>query len=372
MEIFADLLNTGTLAAMFRVATPLTLAALGGLLCMRAGLVNIGLEGQMLIGAFFGIFFVDMSGGNVWIGMLGAMFASMVVGALFALFSVNFRANQIITGIAINLLAAGFTSYGLRAVFDQQGSVRPGAIDKLEPVDIPGLGMIPVIGDIFNKQSPITYITLLLVLVMGILIAKTTFGLKVCSVGENPVAAQSAGISPGWVQWQTSIICGALCGIAGAYLSTEIVSQFSENMVAGRGFNAFTAFIFGNANVLATWLVTLLFAFADAVGIRLELLGLGVSPSIIKMFPFILAILALIASSYVNQLRRSGRIRPRGGRGKKAEVVDPDLPGDGTGATVAAVEEDPDAHVVTPSQVDSPIPPATATKDRLGAEPRQE
>lgn len=360
MEIFAELINSGTLAAMFRVATPLTLAALGGLLCMRAGLVNIGLEGQMLIGAFFGIFFVDISGGNVWIGMLGAMIMSMIVGALFALFSVNFRANQIITGIAINLLAAGFTSYGLRAIFDAQGSVRPGAIDKLEPVDIPGLGLIPFIGDVLNKQSPITYITLLMVIVMCILISRSNFGLRICSVGENPIAAQSAGINPGWIQWQASLICGALCGIAGAYLSTEIVSQFSEHMVAGRGFNAFTAFIFGNANVLATWLVTLLFAFADAVGIRIELLGLGISPSIIKMFPFILAILALIASSYVNQLRRTGRIRPRGFRGK-GHPGESDLPPKDSSAPTRAPEPD-DGTSATPAETAVSTSPTTETR----------
>lgn len=314
METFFDLINSGTLAATLRMATPLTLAALGGLMCMRAGLVNIGLEGQMLIGAFFGIFFVDLAGGNVWLGMLGAIVMGMVVGGLFALFVVQFNANQIITGIAINLLAAGFTSYGLRAIFDVQGSVRPREIFKLEPVDIPVLGSIPVVGDILNKQSPITYITLLVVAAVMVLIAKTNFGLQICSVGENPIAAQSAGINPNVIRWQVSVICGAMCGLAGAYLSTEIVSQFSENMVAGRGFNAFTAFIFGGSNVVATWLVTLLFAFADAVGIRLELLGLGISPSIIKMFPFLLAILALIASSYVNELKRTGRIKPRDGR----------------------------------------------------------
>lgn len=307
MSNLIELLDAGTISAALRMATPLTLAAMGGLLCMRAGVVNLALEGLMLIGAFFGIVFVDISGGNVWIGMLGAMGAGILVSAVLALFIVNFKSNQIIAGIAINTFGLGITSYLIRGIYNQQGAVRPSSIDKLAPIDIPLIKDIPYFGDIISGHSIVTYIAIIVVVIIMIMINKTVFGLKVCSVGESMDAARTAGVNPKRVQWQVILIAGALCGLGGAYLSTEIVSQFSEAMVQGRGFNAFTAFIFGNANPLATWLATLLFGFADAAGIRLELLGLGLSPSIIKMFPFILALLALMASSYTTKLKLEGR-----------------------------------------------------------------
>ena len=305
MDIF---LNPGTWAAMLRIATPLLLAAMGGLICQRAGVFNIALEGFMLMGAFAGIVTVHFASGNVWVGFLGAMAAGTLVSLLFALAAVKLRANQIIAGIAVNMLCLGLTSYLIRALFGAQGSFRPQALQRLGTIRIPGVGDIPFIGQVISGHSIVTYFALLLVLVIWILIHKTSFGLNVCAVGESENAARTAGVKPDGIRWRVIAISGALCGLAGSHLSLVTVSQFSENMVQGRGFTAFTAVVFGNASPAATGLVSLLFGLADAVGLRLEILGAGIPPAIVQMFPYGLALVALTISSYMGKLRRQGRI----------------------------------------------------------------
>lgn len=308
MDMFLD---AGTWASMLRIATPLMLAAMGGALCQKAGVFNIALEGHMLVGAFAGIAVVHYIGGNVWAGMLGAMVFGMLYSIIFALAIVRFRADHIISSIALNMLAVGLTSYLLRSMFDVQGSVRPDAIDKLSPVSIPLIRDIPFFGGILSEQSIVTYVTAAVVIMVYILINKTSAGLNICSVGESVDAARTAGVSPEREQWKVILLCGALCGLAGAYLSTTIVSQFSEDMVQGRGFNAFTAVAFGNANPIATAAVSLLFGLAEAVGIRLELMGTAIPPSIVKMFPYVLAIVALMISSYTGKLKYLGVIKSK-------------------------------------------------------------
>lgn len=296
-----------TLASMIRIATPLMLMALGGLLCQRAGVFNIALEGFALIGAFAGVAFVQISGGNVFMGMLGALLAGTLYSCIFALFVTKFKADNIIASIAMNMLGLGLTSYLLRAVFEVQGRLAPEVIHKLEPINIPFIKDIPILKCI-SGQSIVTYFAILMVVVIYIMLFKTKSGLAICAVGESVEASKTAGIKPYAVRWKVILISGALCGLAGAYLSTVIVSQFSENMIQGRGFNAFTALIFGNAHPVWSVLVTLLFGLADAIGIRIELVGMNISPSIIKMFPFILAILTLAISSYMSKLRVNGVI----------------------------------------------------------------
>lgn len=299
-----------TLASMIRIATPLMLMALGGLLCQRAGVFNIALEGFSLIGAFAAIAFVQISGGSIWIGMLGAIIVGALYSAIFALFVNRFKANNIIASIAMNMLATGLTSYLLRALFDVQGRIAPEKIDKLKMIQIPIIKDIPIL-NCLSGQSIVTYFAIIMVVVIYIILFKTRTGLNICAVGESVDAAMTAGVKPTLVRWKVILLSGAFCGLAGAYLSTTIVSQFSEDMVQGRGFNAFTALVFGNAHPILTALVTLLFGLADAIGIRIELSSLSMSPSIIKMFPFVLAIVALAISSY------SGKLKMKGVIGKK-------------------------------------------------------
>jgi simple sugar transport system permease protein len=302
LDMISDILSS-----MIRIATPIILMALGGLLCQRAGVFNIAMEGFSLIGAFFGVAFVQISGGNVYIGFLGAMVFGLLFSAIFALFVTRFKANHIIASIAMNMLGLGLTSYLLRALFDVQGRLAPDTINKLPLITIPVIKDIPILSSL-SGQSIITYITIILVVLVYIMLFKTKTGLSICAVGESENAATTAGIKPNKVRWLVILISGVLCGLAGAYLSTVIVSQFSENMVAGRGFTAFTAFAFGNAHPIWSSLVGLLFGIAEAIGIRIELAGIALSPSIIKMFPYALAIIALTISSYTNKLKVSGVI----------------------------------------------------------------
>lgn len=297
------LINSSALASMVRISTPLTLAAIGCLLCQRAGITNLAMEGFMLMGSFVGVAAAIFSGGNVWIGMISAMVSGTLLSALFALSIVNLKANQIISGIAINLFSQGLTTFLLRTIFHVQGMISADKLEKLQPIHIPFLDYIPIIGKALNSQTLLTYVAIILIFITYFILFKTEYGLNIRSVGESDEAARTAGINPINIQWSVILISGALSGLAGAYLSTTIVSSFTINMIQGRGFNAFTAVVFGNAHPIAVWLVTLLFGYADAIGIQIELLGTKISPSVIQMFPYVLAIVALSISSGTNKYK---------------------------------------------------------------------
>ncbi len=295
-------------SSMLRIATPLTIAALGCLLCYKTGVLNLALEGIMLVGAFASVAVVIWTDGNVWLGLLGGTIAGGIISMVFGLAVVRFRANHIISSIAINMLGLGMTTYLLRAIFETQGQIRPSTIEKLPLLDLPFLEKIPVIGKALNGQSPITWLAFLLTIACFVLLYKTEFGLNICAVGESEDAARTAGVSPERIRWQVIIIAGLLCGLAGGYISTITVSEFTENMISGRGFTAFTAVVFGGAHPVFVWLVTLLLGYADAVGIQIELVGTGIPSSIVKMFPFILALVSLVIASGTQKLRTSGGI----------------------------------------------------------------
>ncbi|MEZ4509488.1 MAG: ABC transporter permease [Eubacteriales bacterium] len=303
-------------ASMLRIATPLTIAALGCLLCYKTGVLNLAMEGVMLVGAFASVAVVVWTGGNVWLGLLGGTIVGGLIALVFGLAVVRFRANHIISSIAINMLGLGLTTYLLRAIFETQGQIRPPVIDKLPLLNMPILEKIPVIGKALNGQSPITWLAFLLVIACYIMLYKTEFGLNICAVGDSEDAARTAGVSPERIRWQVIILSGLLCGLAGGYIATVTVSEFTENMISGRGFTAFTAVVFGGAHPVFVWLVTLLLGYADAVGIQIELVGTGVPSSIVKMFPFILALVSLVIASGTQKLRSSGRLR----RAKNSET----------------------------------------------------
>lgn len=305
---------TDTLASTIRMATPLLLMALGGLLCERAGVFNIALEGFSLMGAFAAVAVVQFTGGSVWAGLLGAAVVGAVYSALFALFITKFKTNHIIASLAINTLAAGATSYLLRTMFDVQGAYSPDTIRKLDMIQIPVIKNIPILSCI-SGQSILTYFAIVMTILIYVMLFKTKTGLNICAVGESEDAAKTAGVRPALIRWQVTLASGALCGLAGAYLSVISVSQFSENMVQGRGFNAFTIEVFARAHPVAAAFVSLLFGFADAIGIRIELMGMKISPSIIDMFPYMLAIFALAISSYTTKRKVQGVV----GHKKKKE-----------------------------------------------------
>lgn len=307
---------TDLLASTIRITTPILLMAMGGMICERANVFNIALEGMALIGAFFAVAFVQFSGGSVWVGLLGAMIAGMVYSAIFAFFITKLKANHIITSIALNTLASGLTQFLLRAMFGVQGTYTPSVIHKLNNIEIPGLNKIPILSAL-SGQSIVTYAAILLVIGLIIFLYKTKPGLHLWSVGESEDAARTAGVNPVLTKWKAVLFSGAVCGLGGAYLSIISVSSFTKDMVAGRGFTAFTAYTFGGAVPLGSALASLLFGFAEAVGIRIELIGSSIPSSVVDMFPYVVALIALAYSSYMKKRRMTG-IAKAGRTRKKA------------------------------------------------------
>ena len=285
------------ISASVRIATPILLAAMGGILCFRAGVFNIGLEGLMLIGSFAGIAGVMFGGGSVWIGFLISMIAGVLVAGLYAYITVHLHANQIVVGIAINLLALGLTSFLLKSVFHTSGALHPEHINKLTEIELPLIGLI------IGKQSIITYFAIVAVFIIQFVLKRTHIGIAIQSSGEAPETGITCGIRVNQIRVAMILLSGALCGLAGSYLSTVSVSEFTENMTSGRGFTAFTAMAFSNANPVVTSLVSLLLGFADAMGIRLEIRNIGVPSSIIKMFPYILALVVYFIGSALRNTR---------------------------------------------------------------------
>lgn len=304
MEI---LFNASVWSAAVRVATPLLLAAFGCLLCAKAGVTNLAIDGFITVGCFISVAVVNVCGGNVWLGMLGAVMGTALYSAIFGLAVVKFKANHIIASIAMNLLSGGLTSFLMAAVFDTQGLFRLSNIKKLQPFSLEFLNQIPIVNVLINNQSVIVHLTILMVIVMSFVLRRTQYGLNVTALGQSEGAARSAGIKPERVCWSVILLSGAFCGLAGSYLSTTILSEFSEGMVAGRGFTAYTAVVFGGSNPIWVGLVTLLFGFADAVGIQVELMGTGIPTSIVSMLPYILALVVLVISSMTAKARQDGR-----------------------------------------------------------------
>jgi ABC-type uncharacterized transport system permease subunit len=295
--MFVDVLNN-IIYSTLQNTTPLMLAALGGVFCQKAKIFNIGLEGIMLVGAFSAICGVMLSGGSALFGLLFAVVCGAVFSMVFYLFSVRLKANQIITGIGLNLMASGLTAFLLRAVFDTKGALRPKGMTALPTLKMSFLSGVPVIGGLFGELQMITLIAVIMMVLTAVILKKTPTGINTIAVGEMPSSVSTSGTRINRVYLFDILWSGILCGCAGAYLSLVSVSSFTEDMVNGRGFTAFSALIFGNGNPYAVCACSLLFGFVDALGIKLELSKSAIPSSIIKMFPYILTVVALSMSSY--------------------------------------------------------------------------
>ena len=231
------------LASDIRMATPILLAGLGLLLINRAGLLNIGAEGTMLIAtliAVVGSFFL----GNVWLGLLCAMIAGALIGGLFALLTVTLRANQTVVGAAINVLGSGLSATLYRIIFGVATNNAP--IDTFDVLAIPLVKDIPILGEAFFQQKPIVYIAFLMVPLVSYYLFRTQSGLNLRSVGENPKVADTLGINVARTQYTAAIVGSAIIAMGGAFLSTGLLNSFSEEMVSGRGYIALAAVIFAS------------------------------------------------------------------------------------------------------------------------------
>jgi general nucleoside transport system permease protein len=275
-------------AAMFRFATPLLFAALGGLFSERSGVVNIGLEGMMLMGAFFGIWGADLTG-SWFLGLLIGMLAGGVLALIHAVFSVSLRADQIVSGFSLNFLALGITGYFFIDQFGTEGT--PDNIARVPDVKLPVIESIGFIGDIFGQMNLLIWVGLLCVLLTWIVVFRTPVGLRLRSAGENPLAAETAGLSVRKVRYGAVFTSGVLAATGGAYLSIGFVGSFTENMTAGRGFIALAVLICGRWRPGGALAFALLFGFSSALAQRLP----AFSPSAATLFQALPYVLTLIA-----------------------------------------------------------------------------
>jgi simple sugar transport system permease protein len=253
-------------AATIRLAAPLLFAAIGELLAERSGVINIGLEGFVLIGAFAGFVGVAATG-SLWIGTVLALAAGIALAAVMALHAVQLRADQIVVGVGINVLALGLTTYAYRELFVSSSQV---TVERMRPLAVPVLGDLPVAGDAFFHQIPLVYVAYLLVPITWFVLYHTTWGLNIRAAGEVPAAVDTAGTSVARVRWITTLLAGGLAGLGGASLSIGQLGLFTEGMSAGRGFLALAAVVFGRWRPLGVLFACLVFGSADALQLRLQ------------------------------------------------------------------------------------------------------
>jgi ABC-type uncharacterized transport system permease subunit len=286
-----------------RVSTPLLLACLAGLFSERAGIFDIGLEGKILMSAFFAAAFAAFTG-NVWIGLLAGIASSMVLSLIHGVAAITFRGNQLISGVAINFLAAGVTVVIGQTWFSLGGRTPPLAGNgRFQEITLPfadTLRDVPLIGPIYAElisgHSILVYVALAFVPLTWWVLFRTRFGLRLRAVGENPAAVDTAGVSVVGMRFAAVMICGVLCGIAGAYLATGLAAGFVKDMSAGRGFIALAALIFAKWRPWHALYACLLFGFLEAIGNRfqsLELLGIPIPTQFMQALPYILTVVIL-------------------------------------------------------------------------------
>lgn len=296
------------LDSTIRLATPLLLACLAGLFSERAGIFDIGLEGKMLFAAFFSAA-IAFTTGSVWFGLLAGVAASMVLSLLHGVASITFRGNQLISGVAINFLAAGMTVLVAQDWFSQggrtpslsgaarfDGIIMPGALTRIRDIREAD-PLMQVYSELISGHSILVYVALLAVPLTWWTLYRTRFGLRLRAVGENPAAVDTAGVSVVGLRYAAVIICGVLCGIAGAYLATALQAGFVKDMSAGRGYIALAALIFAKWRPWYALMSCMLFGFLQAVALRPDLiqntLGLRVQVQLLDALPYILTVIIL-------------------------------------------------------------------------------
>jgi simple sugar transport system permease protein len=277
------------LVAAIGLAAPLLFAAIGELVSETAGVINIGLEGMMLGGAF-GAVWGAFASGSVVVGFAAGAAGGLLVAALHGLTCLVFGANQVVSGVILNVLVLGLTTFGVALVFDSNLSR---SVDTLGDVRIPLLADIPVVGRALFDQDLGVYAAFALVPLALWVLNRTSVGLSLKAVGERPTSAESLGVRVNAVRWAALLFCGAAAGVGGAQLTLASLGAFTENVTAGRGFIALAAVVFGRWRPVGTMVAVLLFAVADAFQIRAQALGVDVPHQLLAMLPYLVTVIAL-------------------------------------------------------------------------------
>jgi len=294
-EILAQILQVGFFAAVLRIATPLLFATLGEMFSERAGVLNLGIEGIMLLSAMTG-FSAAYFTGSLWLGIAAAAATGMALGALMGLLTVTLGLSQHVSGIGVTLLASGLAFFFYRLIFGQP-SVPPSVV-SFQTVPLPGLSAIPALGPALFNQFALVYLAFLLVPLSAFLLYRTPWGLNLRTVGENPHAAASAGVSVAGTRYQALILGGALMGIAGAFLAMAQFNAFTFGVISGRGWVCIALVVFGQWSPWRSALGALLFAFIDALQLRLQASSaIGLPYQFFLMLPFLLTIVAMAVVS---------------------------------------------------------------------------
>lgn len=290
---------TGLLQGGLILAVPLIFGSLSGLICERSGVINIAIEGQLLGSAFI----AGITGsllGSAWYGLLVAPFAGAFISLLLAIFAIKYRIDQVILGFVINVLIIGLTSFAAQR-FLREDADKWNNSPILQPINIPFLSKLPIIGPIFFSQTIIIYILYLIIVLTKIALFKSKWGLRMRSVGELPVAAESVGIDVNKVRFRNVLIAGAVAGFGGAYFTVGSVGSFSREMTAGMGFIALAALIFGRWTPLGALSAALVFGFADQLRSVLSIAGTPIPSPFMMMVPYIATIIAV--SGFVGKVR---------------------------------------------------------------------
>jgi general nucleoside transport system permease protein len=295
MNSFLDVILTTDFAfSVLRVTTPILFAALGALISSRAGIINIGMEGSMLVAALTGVV-VSAYTGSAWIGLLGAVLSGILLSAILAYFTLKIKTDIILGGIAINMFASGGTIFILYLLSGDKGASTSLASKSLPSIHIPILKDIPVLGDILSGHNVLTYISILSVFIVFYLLKRTPLGLRIRSVGENPHAAQSVGVSVYKVQYTSLLLSGLFAGLGGAYMSMGYLSMFTRDMIAGRGWIAIAAEAMGRGSTIGTTATAFLFGTADALSNAFQVLK--IPAELIFTIPYVATVIGLLVFS---------------------------------------------------------------------------
>ncbi len=285
-EVFNLLLLQNTL----RTATPVVLCALGCLMTERVGIMNIGVEGMMLMGAFFAVLGSYLYGSWV-MGIVFVVALGIVLGLFYYVFSIKFKSDEFVIGVALNILAGGLTVFLLRTLFGVKGSFSGPGIVPLPTLRFAWLEGIPVLGTLLSGNTLLVYVSWILVLLCWLLLYKTPLGFHLRASGEAPEALRASGRNPDRMKMLASVLCGILASLSGAHLSLGYLTMFSENMSASRGFVAVACVIFGGGNPPRVFLAALLFGFIDALGLRLQRY---IPSDITSMAPYVVTVVMMV------------------------------------------------------------------------------
>jgi len=279
----------GFLSASMRLAVPILLAALGGIYNERSGVLNIGMEGMMIVGSLVG-FTVGYLSHSLWLGVVTAVACGVLLGAVLGFFVITLGANQVVAGIALNLLCVGLTSLLFRVLFGVGAAPR---VTSFVAAPVPVLSDVPILGPLLFRQSPLVYITYGLVIASFFIFRRTSWGLSIISTGENPEAAETLGVNVVRTRYLSLMVSGGLCGMGGAFLSVDATGLFIDNMTAGRGYIALALLILGRRHPIGLLGAALMFGAADALQLRTQLLGIGIPFQFMVMLPYVLTMVVL-------------------------------------------------------------------------------